>query len=114
MSGVVLAVLVVLAACGGASGGPTRAGDNTTTGVPPGVSFDEGEAQPTVTNLPSGEPEPSPAPTEPADPLAVRPESVGSPLPEVPVLHVQTGDVVQLKNLLPASTPLLVWFWAPH
>jgi len=48
------------------------------------------------------------------DSLPVRPDSINSPLPEVVVRHLQSATYVQLKDLLPAEKPLLVWFWAPH
>src|SRR5262245_4408159 len=96
------AVLLVtlLAACGGDDGSGSG-------GASPDVSFGAGSGgtSPAIRNTPSGSPT--------AD-VAVRPESVNSPLPEVVVRQVQTGDYVQLKNLLPANKPLLVWFWAPH
>jgi hypothetical protein len=46
--------------------------------------------------------------------LAVRPESAASALPAVIVHDLGSGQQVQLKNLLPAAKPVLVWFWAPH
>jgi hypothetical protein len=44
----------------------------------------------------------------------VRGLSAASGLPEVVVLDIAKRQWVQLKNLLPRSRPLLVWFWAPH
>jgi hypothetical protein len=46
--------------------------------------------------------------------LPVAEASINSPLPPVTVRDVSTGEWVQLANALPADTPLLVWFWAPH
>lgn len=46
--------------------------------------------------------------------LPVRSASVDSPLPEVVVRDLNASEWVQLKNMLPAQRPLLVWFWAPH
>lgn len=37
-----------------------------------------------------------------------------SPLPDLDVRDVATGENRPLRTLLPAATPLLVWFWAPH
>ncbi len=37
-----------------------------------------------------------------------------SPLPQVEVRDVATGEMLQLAALLPSDRPLLVWFWAPH
>lgn len=35
-------------------------------------------------------------------------------LPSVTVWDVGRKEWVQLANFLPADTPVLVWFWAPH
>jgi hypothetical protein len=35
-------------------------------------------------------------------------------LPPVTVWDVGDKQWVQLANFLPADTPVLVWFWAPH
>jgi hypothetical protein len=35
-------------------------------------------------------------------------------LPPVTVWDVGAKQWVQLANFLPAETPVLVWFWAPH
>jgi hypothetical protein len=47
--------------------------------------------------------------------IEVRAESVGNALPDLAVRRINcAGGWVNLKNEIPASTPLLVWFWAPH
>ena len=47
---------------------------------------------------------------------AAPPEEVEgtNPLPAVDVIDVATGSTVNTGTLLPASKPVLVWFWAPH
>lgn len=37
-----------------------------------------------------------------------------SDLPAVTVRNLGTGESADLKALLPAGKPLLVWFWAPY
>jgi hypothetical protein len=82
---------LVLAACGG--------------GAPPAPVADDGA---TVT-LPT--PEPGPIPDLPVAAASV----TGSPLPAIAVRQINgDGGWVQFRNELPAETPLLVWFWAPH
>lgn len=34
-------------------------------------------------------------------------------LPDLPLTDVATGESVQLSSLVPSSTPVLAWFWAP-
>jgi hypothetical protein len=64
--------------------------------------------------LPDGVTLPEPA-AGPVPELAVDPESASSPLPEIAVRRLNgDGGWIQLKNVLPADKPLLVWFWAPH
>ncbi len=47
--------------------------------------------------------------------IEVGPESVGNPLPDLAVRRINcAGGWVNLKNEIPADTPLLIWFWAPH
>ncbi len=47
--------------------------------------------------------------------IEVRAESVGNALPDLAVRRINcAGGWVNLKNEIPADTPLLVWFWAPH
>ena len=55
-----------------------------------------------------------------ADAAADTPEQVAAPVavsgdvPDLELIDVATGDGVQLRSLLPADTPVLFWFWAPH
>lgn len=41
-------------------------------------------------------------------------ESAASPLPEVTVWDVGSAEWVQFADILPAATPVVLWFWAPH
>lgn len=45
---------------------------------------------------------------------AAGPSNAASPLPDVEVLDVTSGERVQLAGYLPAEKPTLVWLWAPH
>lgn len=42
------------------------------------------------------------------------PLQASADVPGVELIDVATGDPVQLRSLLPAETPVLFWFWAPH
>ncbi len=67
-----------------------------------------GSELPATLELP--EPEPGPVPQ-----LPVSAEAAASPLPDLAVRRINgDGGWVQLKDELPAETPLLIWFWAPH
>jgi len=35
-------------------------------------------------------------------------------LPSVPLLAVPSGETVDLASFAPSSSPLVLWFWAPH
>ncbi|MDZ4827906.1 MAG: hypothetical protein SGJ13_15805 [Actinomycetota bacterium] len=92
------ALALTLAACGGGGDSDDRsaAADNDAT------------TPPTETTAPTNAP-----PGSASDTTA--PVPVGeSPLPEVEVRDVATGESLQLAALLPSDRPLLVWFWAPH
>ncbi len=41
-------------------------------------------------------------------------ESSTSPLPDVAVWDVGAAQWVQFADVLPSSTPVVLWFWAPH
>ncbi len=62
-------------------------------------------AVPTTLSAPVMTPDATAASAQPA----VEPD-----LPAVEVLDVATGRKVALRSFVPASTPLLVWMWAPH
>lgn len=40
--------------------------------------------------------------------------SAASPLPEVTVWDVDAAEWVQFADIVPAATPVVLWFWAPH
>jgi hypothetical protein len=47
--------------------------------------------------------------------IPVRQESADSPLPDLVVRRINcAGGWVNLRNEVPADTPVLVWFWAPY
>ena len=114
---------MALAACGAAGAGDAGSGTEALPvgqGAPsvaqgastaPAVSFGTGSGA--TTPAVPGAVEKSGTKQRP-DSLPVRPESMTSPLPEVVVRHLQEHTWVQLKNVLPADLPVLVWFWAPH
>lgn len=87
---------------------PTAPADATTDAIVGGVRPDDGcspDNSPTPTDV-----APGPPPT-----LAVSAESADDPLPALAVRRVNcNGGWVDLRDELPAGTPLLVWFWAPH
>lgn len=41
-------------------------------------------------------------------------ESASSPLPDVAVWNVGEAEWVQFADVLPSSSPVLLWFYAPH
>ena len=41
-------------------------------------------------------------------------DAAPSPLPEVAVWDVGATDWVQFADVVPAETPVVLWFWAPH
>lgn len=45
---------------------------------------------------------------------AAPPTGVMRPLPDAQVVDIATGKQVNASTLVPASKPVLVWFWAPH
>jgi hypothetical protein len=80
----VFASALVLAACGGGDGG--SADPSGSTLAPP----------PDATEL---------------DPAA---DMAANQLPDVVVDDVGRGNKVNLRNLAPADTPILLWMYAPH
>jgi len=52
----------------------------------------------------------------PPDEVALDPEAdtVANQLPDVVVDDVLLGNKVNLRNLAPADTPILLWMYAPH
>lgn len=35
-------------------------------------------------------------------------------VPDLDMVSVYTGEIVNLQSLVSGETPLLFWFWAPH
>lgn len=52
----------------------------------------------------------------PPDEIALDPaaDTVANQLPDVVVDDVGRGNKVNLRNLAPADTPILLWMYAPH
>ena len=52
----------------------------------------------------------------PADALELDPAAdvAANQLPDVVVDDVRAGNKVNLRNLAPADTPILLWMYAPH
>jgi len=52
----------------------------------------------------------------PPDEVALDPASdtAANQLPDVVVDNVTLGNKVNLRNVAPADTPILLWMWAPH
>ncbi len=78
------------------------------TDPPPPAPPDDGcsaDNSPTATDVADG----------PVPSLEVRAESVANALPDLAVRRINCdGGWVNIKNELPASQPILVWFYAPH
>jgi hypothetical protein len=45
------------------------------------------------------------------DPAA---DTAANQLPDVVVDDIVAGNKVNVRNLAPADTPILLWMWAPH
>ena len=41
-------------------------------------------------------------------------ETAANQLPDVVVDDIAAGNKVNVRNLAPADTPILLWMWAPH
>ncbi|MGA7759260.1 MAG: hypothetical protein WCA57_15575 [Ilumatobacteraceae bacterium] len=81
----VVAGALVLAACGGSDNSSSESSGGTTLPAPP----DEVELDPTA-------------------------DTVANQLPDVVVDNVTLGNKVNLRNVAPADTPILLWMYAPH
>lgn len=95
----VSALSLVIAACGGGGGGETpflaTGGGGDTSGSQSSPS--------------------APASVEPGGvPSSGDAASARNQLPDVTVIDVATGSEVNLRALVPADNPLVLWFWAPH
>ena len=82
---VVVAGALALAACGGSDGSSTESSGGTTLSAPP----DEVELDPAA-------------------------DTVANQLPDVVVDNVTLRNKVNLPNVAPADTPILLWMYAPH
>ena len=40
--------------------------------------------------------------------------SAAGDVPDVDMINVHNGEIVNLQSLVDGETPLLLWFWAPH
>ncbi len=40
--------------------------------------------------------------------------NIENAVPNVVVLEIPEGNSFQLKNIIDETTPVLIWFWAPH
>lgn len=92
------AVAVVLLLAGGCGGGST-----VTTGA---------STSPTVPDATSTVPPPTVS--GPATSGKSQGDRSSSILPSVEMNDVARGGTVDLASLIPASRPVLLWFWAPH
>ncbi len=81
----VVAGALVLAACGGSDSSSSESSGGTTLPAPP----DEVELDPAA-------------------------DTVANQLPDVVVDNVTLGNKVNLRNVAPADTPILLWMYAPH
>ena len=60
---------------------------------------------------PAGSTLPAPADAVELDPAA---DTAANQLPDVVVDDVRAGNKVNLRNIAPADTPILLWMYAPH
>ena len=60
---------------------------------------------------PSGSTLPPPPDVVEVDPAA---DTAANQLPDVVVDDIAAGNKVNVRNLAPADTPILLWMWAPH
>ncbi len=60
---------------------------------------------------PAGSALPPPPDAVELDPAA---ETAANQLPDVVVDDVSAGNKVNLRNIAPADTPILLWMYAPH
>ena len=107
----VVAVSAILASgCGGDSTQPGTRESSATQPAPadsPAPAGSDSDAEP------SAGPETAPAAADTTEQVAA-PIAVSGDVPDLELIDVATGDGVQLRSLLPADTPVLFWFWAPH
>ena len=110
----VVAVSAILASnCGG---------DSTQPGTPASSATQPAPADSPAPASSAAKPDDSSATKEEAtaDAAADTSEQVAAPIavsgdvPDLELTDVATGDGVQLRSLMPADTPVLFWFWAPH
>jgi hypothetical protein len=60
---------------------------------------------------PAGSTAPPPPDVVEVDPAA---DTAANQLPDVVVDDIVAGNKVNVRNLAPADTPILLWMWAPH
>jgi hypothetical protein len=60
---------------------------------------------------PAGSTLPPPPDVVEVDPAA---DTAANQLPDVVVDDIAAGNKVNVRNLAPADTPILLWMWAPH
>lgn len=96
-----IALVLLLAGCGG--GSTLTAGGSTSPTTSPG---------PSATG--PGTTVPSPTVSGPAASAEPQGDRSASILPSVEMTDVARGTTVDLASLIPAQRPVLLWFWAPH
>lgn len=95
------ALAVFVAACSSADG---SAGDPSTAAGGSPQPSDTGSAEPSESGPAS--------PSGSADGAAAT--LIDTDLPDVDVVDVVSGEVLNLRSLVPSDRPTLLWFWAPH
>ena len=60
---------------------------------------------------PAGSTLPPPPDAVEVDPAA---DTAANQLPDVVVDDIAAGNKVNVRNLAPTDTPILLWMWAPH
>ena len=116
-------VALVAAACG--SDDPITTSEPTTTDAVDAAVPDPSRPEPSETSdsaespaAPEAAPEPEPTASY-AEPAATEDIAAAAPVdpgdvPDFEMIDVHTGTPVNLQSVVDGSTPLLLWFWAPH
>ena len=110
-TGLAVAALAVLGACGRSGSTETAAPTVASEAVTASTAV---AARPSSTSAAKAPVPSAAAGGHETTAAAVAAAPKPSPLPDVTVRDAATGQPVALAAQLPADRPLLVWFWAPH
>lgn len=106
---ITLAAAIAVAACGSTEAEPTAAPEPTPMAAASATPNPTADPTPEASTE-AADATPEPSPTANPEPT-VSPDSV---LPSVEVVDVRSGATVDVASLVPSTTPVLLWAWAPH